>query len=621
MDNSNEFVVLLLIAILAVILPILVNKFRKIKLPIVVAEIIAGMMIGRSGLNIVQPTTTLNFLTEFGFIFLMFLSGIEVSFQSIGEASKSSGPWWRKPMTLGILYFLITLALSLGIGYSLVFLGMVRDGMLMGLILSTTSMGIVVPVLKERKIITSSYGQLILFSAIVSDFVTLVLLSLDIAIISRGFTLDLLFFLVLIAVFIVTFKLGTWAKTIPFIPRIIEELGHATAQIEVRGAFAIMIALVVLSDALGVELILGAFLAGVIISLIIGRGETQLHQKLDAIGYGFFIPIFFITVGAQFDLGSIIESPSIIILMPILLISTYAVKIIPSLLFTLSQPFREALAAGALLSSRMSLIIAASAIAFELGIVTQAVNSTIILVAIITCTASPLIFNRLKPHVPEARRSGVVILGTNQLAELLCARLTKSGEGVVVVGRDQKQLNQLSNKGYRTIQGEPSSRDVLEKAGLRNARSFVILSNSQTVILETVNIARELGVPSIIARSDDPRLALELTGQGVRVVQPAMAVALALEGALHFPVAFDVLMDQGDDVELRDVPLINSSLFGKTLRQIQLPGNALIIGIRRASEVIVPDNDTVMSDGDILLLIGSVESLEESEAFASYGGS
>ena len=415
------------------------------------------------------------------------------------------------------------------------------------------------------------------------------------------------------------FKLGIWAKSIPLIPRMLKELGHATAQIEVRGALAIMIGFVVLSEALGVELILGAFLAGVIISIVVGKGETQLHHKLDAIGYGFFIPIFFITVGAQFEIRSILESPSILILMPILLFAAYAVKILPSLLFMLNHTLKDALAAGALLSSRLSLIIAASAIAFELGIISQAVNSTVILVAIITCTASPILFNRLKPLIPEKRRQGVVVLGTNHLAELLCARLTKSGEKVVVVGRDQNQLNLLAKKGYHTIVGEPTSKDILEKAGLRDARSLVILSNSHAVILEAVSIAKEMETPSIIARSDDPKLALDLTDQGVRVVQPSMAVALALEGALHFPIAFDVLMDKGDNVEIRDVPLTKSSLFGKPLRQIQFPGNALIIGIRRASEIIVPDNDTVTSVGDILLLIGSVDSLEEAEAFSSNG--
>jgi Trk K+ transport system NAD-binding subunit len=403
---------------------------------------------------------------------------------------------------------------------------------------------------------------------------------------------------------------------LPFIPRILEELGHATAQIEVRGAFAIMIGLVVLSEALGVELILGAFLAGVIISMSLGKGETQFHHKLDAVGYGFFIPIFFISVGAQFDFKSIIESPSVLLLIPILLFSAYAVKVLPSLLFLFNNPLKDSLAAGALLSSRLSLIIAASAIAFELGMLTQAVNSAIILVAITTCTFSPIIFNRLKPHVPEKRRQGVVILGTNQLAELLCARLTDSGESVVVIGRDQNQLNFLANKGYSTIVGEPTSRDVLEQAGLGNARSLVILSNSPSVILESVSLAQEYEVPSIIARSDDPKLATHLSSRGVRVVQPSMAVALALEGALHFPVAFDVLMDKGDDIELRDLPLKDSPLIGKPLRQVRLPGNALIIGIRRGSEIIVPDNDTVISDGDVLLLIGSVESLEEAETFA-----
>jgi Kef-type K+ transport system membrane component KefB/Trk K+ transport system NAD-binding subunit len=615
MDNTADFIGLLIIAILAVLIPIIINRFRRFRVPIVVAEILAGIVIGRSGLNLILPSTTLRFLAEFGFIFLMFLSGLEVSFQSIERARNEEGSWWTNIVSVGITYFVFTISISLVIGYILVLLGLAQDYVLMGLIMSTTSMGIVVPVLKERRLVGTKYGQLVLFSALISDFVTLLLLSVDIAILSIGPRLDLLLLLVLFALFLVAARVGNLIRGMPLIPRLLEELGHATAQIEVRGALAIMIGWVVLSEALGAELILGAFLAGVIVSLNVGSTDTRLHHKLDTVGYGFFIPIFFITVGAGFDLGSLASSATALILVPILIMAAFAVKLIPSLLFRSVVSLRQSLAAGGLLSARLSLIVASAAIAYELGVVSSAVNSAIILVAIVTCTLSPLIFSLLNPPKQETKWEGTVILGTNQLAALLGRRLKQNEDRVVFIGRDQRQLTQLQAMGFRVVPGEPTSITILEKANIGRAESLVILSNSPTVVEASVENARAFGVPNIVVRVDNPELALRLKEKGVRIVQPAMAVALALEGALAFPASFDLMMDKGDEVEMRDMPLANPSLTNKPLREIHLPSDALIIGIRRPTEVIIPHNDTILRMGDLLLLVGTSEGLEEARTY------
>jgi Kef-type K+ transport system membrane component KefB len=618
-EYGSDYIVLLMIAVLALIIPLIVGRFRRVKLPIVVAEILAGIAIGRSGLNLVHTSPTLDFLAEFGFTFLMFLAGLEVSFDALQGETEGKG--WKKPLPLAFIFFLLTLASSQVIGFALMGAGLVRDAILMGLILSTTSMGIVVPVLKERRLIATGYGQLILLAALISDFATLLLLSIQIAIVSNGFQLDLLLFLVLFAAFLAAARIGRWVGTIPLLPKLLGEVGHATSQIEVRGAFAIMIAWVVLSEALGIELILGAFLAGVIVSLSIGKKETHLHEKLDAIGYGFFIPIFFITVGADFDLAALTESPTALLLVLILVVAAYAVKLLPSLVFAARVPLREALAAGALLSSRLSLIIAASSIAFELGMITSAVNSAVILVAIVSCTISPMAFNRLSPPKVEEKRRGVIILGTNQLAALIGQRLADSDEEVVFIGRDSRQLGQLEAKGFKTVSGEPTDREVLESAGIAKAHTILILSNSPQVIEESTRTAGEYGVPTIVARVDEPTQVERLKALGVRVVQPAMAVALALEGAIHFPAMFDMLIDKGDGVDLRDIPLSNPEYYDKPLREVHLPGGVLIIGVRRPAEVVVPDNDTMLKEGDVLLLIGGEDGLTEAEALLSPGAS
>ncbi len=131
--------------------------------------------------------------------------------------------------------------------------GLVRSPILMGLILSTTSLGIVVPILKERGLTGAPYGQMLLIAALVSDFVTLLLLSLVIAVISRGISLNLLLFMVFLLIFVLAAKVSQWVNRLPLVHRAVEELSHATAQIHVRGAFALMVMWVVLAEALGVS--------------------------------------------------------------------------------------------------------------------------------------------------------------------------------------------------------------------------------------------------------------------------------------------------------------------------------------------------------------------------------
>ena len=604
---------LLLITLLAVIVPVLSSRLRAFRVPMVVGEILAGVVIGRSGFNIVAKTPTLDFLAEFGFVFLMFLSGLEVSFGMLSHSLRDGKKRFRAggPIPLAILNFALTLLLATAIGFALQRLGMTRSAVIMGLILSTTSLGIVVPILKERGLTDTPYGQLVLVSSLASDFATLLLLSLTIGIISHGFSIEIWFFLFLFGAFIAAARLGQWAKRFPALLRMVEELSHATGQLRVRGAFALMVVLVVLAQALGVELILGAFLAGAITSLLSGDDRTPLREKLDAIGYGFFVPIFFISVGANFDLGALLSSRQAVLLVPVLMVAAYLVKFLPALVFLPAVGWRKTFAAGALLSARLSLIIAASAIALDLGLVSPATNSAVILLAIVTCTISPILFNKILPAVGGAAlRGGVLILGTDQLAILLGQRLKQAGEEVVFLGRDQEQFRELSTIGMRSVLGDAADPEVLRKTNIAEARGLIAVTGSTELILTVCRRAREeFNVPAIIARADDPATIAELTRLDVKVVQPAMAVALALEGALHFPAAFGMMMNQGDNVSMVDVPLRNRDLAGRSLRRIKLAGDALIVGVHRDGEVLVPHGETVLRLRDTLVLVGNPEAL------------
>jgi len=619
MPEQSALLSLLLITVLAALVPLLASRLRGWRIPIVIGEILAGMIIGKSGFNLVAPSPILDFLAEFGFVFLMFISGLEVDVSALTlhplEEESERVPFWREPLFLAFFSFILTLGSAFAIAFGLGKVGLVRSPLIMGLILSTTSLGIVVPVLKERGIAPTRYGQLMLVTALIADVVTLVLLSVAFGILQKGFALQLILFLSLLLIFAIVLRMGIVVSKVPGLKKVIQELSTATAQIRVRGAIALMVAWATLAHALGIEVILGAFLAGVIVSTIAGPEESILREKLDALGFGFFIPIFFISVGSRFDLDVLLGSQGALILFPLLIVAAYAVKVLPALVYRLAFSWREGLASGFLLSSRLSLIIAASALAFEIGVISEAVNADIILVAMVTCTLSPILFNRLAPSVEEVERTGVIIVGLNQLTALLADRLMQQGEEVAVLGCPEERANAPYCRGTTPIFGDPGDEKVLEALGAGQAAALVVVLDDAATNIRVCRMATErFGIPVIVSRADDQAVLERMQALGVRAVQPALATAMALEGALRFPTTFDMLAEHGKDVKLGEARLRNIRVAGRPLRHIRLPGNALVMGIRRKGEVIVPHGDTTFRLGDEVMLIGSPADIREARA-------
>ena len=276
-----------------------------------------------------------------------------------------------------------------------------RHILLIGLILSTSSVGIIVPTLRERGMTRNSFGQTILMAALIADFVTIFLLTLLSEILSGGQVLAVLSIAFLFVAFVAALYVGNGIGRNGGIRAVLDDLAHATAQIQVRGALALMVLFVALAESLGAEAILGAFLAGTVISSLSQQEGTNLRGKLDTIGYGFFVPVFFITVGASFDLDALRSSRDNLVHIPLLVLAAYAVKVLPALVLRAGYPLRDCLGAGALLSSRLSLIIAASLIGLELGVIDDAANSAFIVVAVITSVLSPMLFNWLYKPTPD----------------------------------------------------------------------------------------------------------------------------------------------------------------------------------------------------------------------------
>jgi len=418
MDEARSFAPLLIVVILAFVVPLFLSSVRgRLAIPIVVGEIVAGMIVGRSGFGWVSPDDgALDLLKELGFVLLMFLSGMEIDFRSFRRTDshqvRPSSRW--SPLSVAVLNFGATLLLAGAFASGLKWIGATTDSWMMGLILSTTALGVVVPILKEAGLSQTLFGQTILLATVIADFTTMFLISVLVAVVSRGLTAEILLVFLLFVAFFFAARFGSFLSRIESLQKVIAELSHATAQIKIRAAFSTLLIFVVLAETLGIEIIVGAFLAGAIVALLRTPEDRELSNQLEAIGFGFFIPIFFIMVGVDFDLPALLSSTGALLSVPLLLTAAVAVKMIPAFVFRLNHTWREALAAGILLCPRLSLIIAAAAIGEKLGIIDASVNAGIVLVAIVTVTASPLAFFRI---FPTARvKVGRSILTDSELA-------------------------------------------------------------------------------------------------------------------------------------------------------------------------------------------------------------
>jgi Kef-type K+ transport system membrane component KefB len=370
---------IILIAVAAFLLPLIAARIR---ISAVTLEIVFGIVVGPCVLNLVERSSLLKFLAEFGFYLLMFLSGFEIDFGNI-----------EKQGIRQIAYGTLTFAVTLGLSYWLAHL--MGYGSFVTFLLATTSVGLVVPALRNTRRTATRLGQYILIAALIADFLTLVGVTAFALIHKHGFwwsAINIPALFILVAVLLIILKRVVWWR-----PEWFERLfvSNDPSELGIRASLALMFVIVGLSIALDIEPILGAFLAGTVFALVF-RHRGALEQQLSGFSYGFLIPIFFINVGLSFELRELMK-PGIFMLALELIGAAIVVKILPPFLVLRRLPFREILASGVLLSARLSLVIAVAALGVSLGLMEPGLRSSVILLALITSTFAPTLFRFLAP--------------------------------------------------------------------------------------------------------------------------------------------------------------------------------------------------------------------------------
>jgi Kef-type K+ transport system membrane component KefB len=344
----NELHSLLVIFTIAVVAPILCEWVPWIRLPLVVAEIGLGILVGPQVMGWAAAGPTIQVLANFGLASLFFLAGFEIDFPAIRG----------RPILLAALGWLASLVVCLGVGFGLQGCGVVDSGLIVGAALATTALGTLMPILRDAKELPTRFGAYAVANGAMGEFgpIILIALALSSGEGEHGSTLVLMvvFTAIIVAGAFIALKFRP-----PHIVLLLQEKMHTSAQLPVRLAILVLASLVILARNLGLDSILGAMAAGVVVALASpGEYGEALRHKLEGLGFGFFVPIFFVTTGLRYDLQALLSSRLALLQLPMFLGLFLVVRGLPALLVRGELDVRSRIALGLLSATQLPLVIA-----------------------------------------------------------------------------------------------------------------------------------------------------------------------------------------------------------------------------------------------------------------------
>ncbi|HUO70729.1 MAG TPA: cation:proton antiporter [Solirubrobacteraceae bacterium] len=337
---------LLVVLFVAAIAPLFNELPIRLRLPLVVLELLFGVVVGPHVFDVVGVEGGLKMLSALGLSFLFFLAGMDLDFNKLRG----------RPLNLGLCGWGLSIAGAFGLSYALDAVGLVADRVLVAVALSTTGVGTLLPILREAGDLETDFGRFVLGAGAIGEFGPIVLFSL---IITGGEGLAVRSGLLATFVFIAVACAVVALRLRP--PRVIEVLSRqlqSTSQLPVRVSMFLLGGLVVLADLLGLDILLGAFAAGSLVGLVSrGPGAEPFRQKLDALGFGFLIPIFFVTSGAQIDLTALFASAGSVARVPLFLVLLLVIRGGPTLLYRRDLAVRERLRLALFSATTLSLVV------------------------------------------------------------------------------------------------------------------------------------------------------------------------------------------------------------------------------------------------------------------------
>lgn len=380
-EPSGTLVVILAIAFTA---PLICNLAPWLRLPALVLEIALGIIVGPDVLDLIELSEPIELLAEIGLAALIFLAGFELDPQRVrGAPMKLAGGGW-----------LLSIAIGLGAGAVLQATGVIRSEVYVGLALTTTALGALLPILRDAGLLSSRFGTHVLAIGSVGEFGPIIAVAVVLS--SAGAVRSsesLLVFAVLAVIAIVVARR-------PLPPRVQRALGatlRTSAQLYVRLAMLLIAVLTLAAAELGLDVLLGAFTAGIVYRIIVVSGSTeqeleQVESKLEALALGYLIPIFFVVTGIRFDLEALISSPSAMAKVPLFLALLLLARGVPTLLYRREVPDRFERRALAFFSATgLPLIVVITAIGVEAGQMRASTAAALVGAGMVSIIVFPLI--------------------------------------------------------------------------------------------------------------------------------------------------------------------------------------------------------------------------------------
>jgi Kef-type K+ transport system membrane component KefB len=357
---------LFIVALIALLAPLATAALPGVRVPAVVVEILAGVVLGPDLLGAVEADLPVEVLSVIGLAFLLFTVGLELDVRSLRGTA----------LRLAVVGYAVSVALGLGVGSLATAAGWVSSPVLLAVALSATSLGLVVPVLKDSGDADSTTARLTVAAATLADVAAILLLTLLFSEETSGIGARVVLLTTFVGVVAVVATAVLVTERWTPLTVLVERLQDTTAEIRVRGAVVLLLGFVVLAQRFGLEAILGALLAGAVVGAVDRDTSSHPHfrTKLDAIGFGFVIPVFFVTSGIRLDVDGLVSDPGALVRMPVFLLALLVVRGVPAVLYRRRISGRETAAAGLLQATSLPFLVTATMIGTELGVI-SAVNA------------------------------------------------------------------------------------------------------------------------------------------------------------------------------------------------------------------------------------------------------
>lgn len=605
---------LFLVVLLALVIPIFMARFKISTVPTAIAEIIVGIIVGSSGFNIVVSTHDLTFLSNLGVTLLMFLSGMEINFDLLqrknNPKAKSQAGKTVDPLPTALTAFAGIVIMAFILAYVLKLISLFSNIVLAAIIFMTVALGVVIATLKEKDILGRPIGQTILLTAVLGEVIPLLLLMIYASV--NGGNAEQLWLIILLFVAAI-FLLRRFKQPYLWFSKVTK----ATTQLDIRLAFFLIFALVTVAERVGAENILGAFLAGMVMKLLEPSEATK--DKLTSIGYGFFIPIFFIMTGVGLNLKSLFAHPSSLMLLPVLVIFLFLAKAPVVLIYMRYFEKKNAFAGGFLTATTITIVLPTLQVARKLHAITSTQSDVFILAAVIVCIVSPIVFNSNFVLSPEDRiKETVTIVGANAFTVPVAHDLHDNWYSIKMFTdqKDQYETYDSRVKGLTLLNNLDNQ--SLEHSSAFDCDIFVAAGHHDQENARMAEYAKDLGVKRAIARMNevDSDTLSHCQEAGVEVFNFTNVRSALMRALIESPTVYKIMTDTNN--VLYSVKVKNTRYTGRPLSDLEFVDKITVSRIRRGNEWLIPHGWTVIEPNDILIFSGAFKDADQVKKLLSH---